>query len=594
MAFPPKNLYQEGSGILGQMPMLKIIVIIIFLIHETYTQVWNVATTSGTSSISILFRFCLLLVSLLVKKTANFDEKAVNFLLPGVVVFMEWVASQSSVLKELEADFAIAKGLFDFKQEAKSLSIMFFREEEYMGKSTTCEVADIRSKATIHQTALWEDYELLGFSPLAPAQEQLDFSNLCLRSDGKVNLQVHLQRFMNALKAFTHCIDNESVNPYHGSPDEEIECDPKRDGISVDHMCNLKETTVILDGNPTSSLRDWIQPLNKNLFPDDLPLVSDQENAKGAHEDTVTVQVAVEEECQGLNVDGHVSLEPKSLSGLPENFKREVCSVLIPADSVVDTAVHPLKPINCSQNERQLNVPWELTQECFLQSRQQPVERAQEASFFKNDMRDPVVVYHGPEVCDGESAPVAVDASVGNMDHPPSPVRCPQDGKQSNIPNLTQELLLQTRQDPMNKPEKTPTSNNYGKYPVNLFHGTKVYESQGKRTSETVPKFTATRNFFGLKSFSAAQTGSYQCLSSEKIRSEEDLKWLDDYTHIKPAGLKISCEGFDYNSPIISSGTKRKRAQDGTFKRIFHTQEIKQYESQNPFVTRLNGQFLQD
>jgi len=104
MIFLPKRLYSGGGSTVSNIPMLEIIVVVIFLIHDSHTQVQTVATTSETSFATTLLRFCCFVASILVKKAAQSEKKSLNFLLPGVIVFMEWVVSQPSFVKDIKVE----------------------------------------------------------------------------------------------------------------------------------------------------------------------------------------------------------------------------------------------------------------------------------------------------------------------------------------------------------------------------------------------------------------------------------------------------------------------------------------------------------
>lgn len=583
--FPPKRSHPVGSSTVRNIPMLEIIVILIFLIHDTHTQVQNAATTSGTSFATILLRFCSLVVSLLVKKVAQSDENALNFLLPGVIVFMEWVVSQPSFLKDIKVDAIIAKGLSELKQECTLLRRHFLKRQTCPGKIAPSDVADVTSRSTC-QTVLWEDYELLGFSPLSLAHQDLDFSNLCMARDSEGTFQVQLQRFMGALNAFNYFVDSEVVYSDSGSRDEEITCNSKGDAICAGHIDNLKETT-----NLSSSLRDWVQASNKDLPSANVPLVSDQERIQDVHENSSTFHLTIEEDYQGSKVDCSVSLE-KSVNESPEHSKRQSSSALALEESFLDSPVHSPQRGRCPGDGKESNFPLDVTDDCVFHTRKVSVEEAQEASFSNGNTKDFVTVCHGDKICDHEGTAVPNNSFSHSPDHPTSPVRYPNDAKQLKVLDITKEAL-QTGQEPFKRGLGVYFPNNYLKHPVSSGPEINIFENDGKCSNKADTKITTTNSSVGLSSSYLTQCTSCNTHFKGKRQPADDLQWLDDYTHIIPAGLKGTNRWLYRNFPIFHSGKKRMREDVGNYEMVSNYAEMTHYKSKNPFVRTLDDKFHQ-
>lgn len=585
MTFWPKRLYQVGGSTLRNIPMLEIIVVLIFLIHDTHTQVQNATTTSGTSFATILLRFCCLVVSLLVKKAAQSEENSLNFLLSGVIVFMEWVVSQPSFLKDIKVDLVTAKGLSELKQECALLRRLFSNRQTCPERIAPYAVADIASRSS-GQTALWDDYELLGFSPLSLAHQDLDFSNLCMTRDNEGSFQVQLQRFMGALNAFNYFIESEVVYSDSGSRDVEITCNSKGDAISAGQIDNLKETTIL-----SSSLRDWVQPSNKDLPSANVPLVSDQERVQDVHENSSTLHLIIEEDCQGSKVDCTVSLK-KSLNESPECSKRQSSSALALEESFLDAPVHSPQPGRCPGDGKQSNFPLDLTNDCIFHMGKEPVEKAQEASFSNGNTKDSDTVRHGDEICDREGTAIPNDSFFCSPDHPTSPVQYPNDAKQLKVSDITREAF-QAGQERSKRGPGVYFPNNYLKYPVSSGPEINIFENDGKSPNKADAKFISANNSVGLRASYFTEYSSCNIHFKSKRQTADDLRWLDDYTHIIPAGLKGTSRWLYHNFPIFSSGKKRMREDVGTYEMVSKSAEMTHYKSKNPFVRTLDDKFHQ-
>lgn len=607
MTFPSKTSYQSGGNIVRSIPVLEVIVIVIFLIHDTHKPVQNDVTTSGTSKVPILFSFCCFLVSLLVTQAKKSEDNGLNHLLPGAIIFMEWFASQSSILNEIKIGSAVVKGLLNLKQEADMLRTVLSNQLTSPGKNIPYAVLNIPSKAT-YQTAIWEDYEMLGFSPLSSYHQSLDFSNLCMTKDSDESLYV--MRYIGAFNAFSSCMESkrgflDTHNQY-----EVIDCDAKRDAISLDHVHQLEETSFIGDGNECSSLKDWVQSSSKTLVPVDLHLVSEKGKIPDVDEDPSTVLLSVEND-QHSKEDCSVSIE-KSYADLPDNSKRQAGSEFALEDSLVCTPDHlaqsvsPSKdgeqpdnsksqagskfaledslvcapdhlaqPVSPSKDGKQSKHSLDQAKDSLFQNMEETLERPQEALFSTENTKNPISCEDTP-----------TEKVLPPLDQTPIAIGCPHCGRELNISDVVAKCL-QTEREAV---RGVSLSRKCLKHIVSPCHAADVWEKESKRTTEDMTNIASANKCVEQRSFYSSKGGYSQIFSNVKT-CPENTRWLDEYTHIKPSFVKGTCTGLYPSFPIFSCGSKRKRADTGIYNMILNYQEMKQYKTKNPFVRSSNCQF---
>ncbi|KAL4578602.1 hypothetical protein LXL04_014727 [Taraxacum kok-saghyz] len=115
------------------------------------------------------------LIGQLLKRCLQLTDPSSSFLLPGILVSMEYLACRPDVVSETDENGA------RFWPHCISL----------FNKLLSCEIADVArydegENGNEYQPALWEDFEIRGFLPLEPAQKFLDFSRKHSVSGDKV------------------------------------------------------------------------------------------------------------------------------------------------------------------------------------------------------------------------------------------------------------------------------------------------------------------------------------------------------------------------------------------------------------------------
>ncbi|XP_057843224.2 nonsense-mediated mRNA decay factor SMG7 isoform X2 [Cryptomeria japonica] len=213
------DAWTSGSTFCG-LVVLQLLSILIYTVHNVNAE----AESSNLSYAEILQRSVLLqnaftasfgFAGCIISRCLNVDDVFSCPFLPAILVFMEWLACRRDVAlgnESVEEKQAKARTLFWTKcviflnklldlekvcqdsnggrleNEAAFTSLNRYNEEEAGG------------------VALWEDFELRGFLPLAPAQLALDFSKQHSLS-GKKERNIRVQRILAAGKAVGNLLE---------------------------------------------------------------------------------------------------------------------------------------------------------------------------------------------------------------------------------------------------------------------------------------------------------------------------------------------------------------------------------------------------
>ncbi|XP_008794961.2 protein SMG7-like isoform X1 [Phoenix dactylifera] len=180
---------QDAAG--NGLVIVRLIAILIFSVHNAKRE------SEGQSYAEILQRTVLLenaftaafdFVGHILKRCTQLHNAASSYLLPAILVFMEWLACHSDIAAgtDIEEKQAAARSFFwnQFVLLMNKLMLSGFADED---EDKTCffDMVWYDDGESGNMLALWEDFELRGFSPLAPAQLILDFSsNYLLENDG--------------------------------------------------------------------------------------------------------------------------------------------------------------------------------------------------------------------------------------------------------------------------------------------------------------------------------------------------------------------------------------------------------------------------
>ncbi|GAB4843936.1 hypothetical protein Ancab_013900 [Ancistrocladus abbreviatus] len=192
--------------------IVRLVTILIFTVHNVNRE------SENQSYAEILQRSVLLqhaytavfeFMGHILERCIQLQDPLSSFLLPGVLIFVEWLASHPDIAagKDTEEKQANVRSFF------WSNCISFFNKLLLSGfisvdEDETCffNMSRYDEGETANQLALWEDLELRGFLPLHPAQQILDFSGNFGNDGGNKEKKARVQRIIGAGKAFANVV----------------------------------------------------------------------------------------------------------------------------------------------------------------------------------------------------------------------------------------------------------------------------------------------------------------------------------------------------------------------------------------------------
>ncbi|XAR68421.1 hypothetical protein NMG60_11003527 [Bertholletia excelsa] len=217
LASGPDEEYTFGSDSAEcRLVIIRLIAILIFTVHNVNRE------TENQSYAEILQRSVLLqnaftaifeFMGHILSRCTQLSDPSTSYLLPGIMVFVEWLACQQDIAvgTEVEEKQATARAFFwnncvAFLNKLLSSGILSNNEDE----DETCffNMSRYDEDETANRLALFEDFELRGFLPLLPAQLILDFSRKpSFGSDGgNKGKKARVQRIIAAGKALANIV----------------------------------------------------------------------------------------------------------------------------------------------------------------------------------------------------------------------------------------------------------------------------------------------------------------------------------------------------------------------------------------------------
>ncbi|XP_027329740.1 protein SMG7-like [Abrus precatorius] len=195
--------------------IVKIVSIIIFTVHNVNKE------SEGQTYAEIVQRAVLLqnafiaafeLMSLLVERCVQLQDPSCSYLLPGILVFVEWLACypDHAAGNDVDENQATVRSKFwnhfiSLLNKLLSVGPMPLEDDE----EDTCfnNMSRYEEGETENRLALLEDFELRGFVPLLPAQTILDFSRKhSLESDSEKERKTRVKRILAAGKALANVV----------------------------------------------------------------------------------------------------------------------------------------------------------------------------------------------------------------------------------------------------------------------------------------------------------------------------------------------------------------------------------------------------
>ncbi|KAH9304136.1 hypothetical protein KI387_008540 [Taxus chinensis] len=212
------NAWASGSTFCG-LVVLQLVSILIYTVHNV-----NAEAESNLSYAEILQRSVLLqnaftasfgFAGSIIARCLNVEDVFSCPFLPAILVFIEWLACRQDVAmgnESVEEKQASARSLFwtncvVFLNKLLDLEKI---HQDSNGDRLEGEVSfaslSRSNEEEAGSVALWEDFELRGFLPLAPAQLALDFSKR-QSLNGKKERNIRVQRILAAGKAVANLLE---------------------------------------------------------------------------------------------------------------------------------------------------------------------------------------------------------------------------------------------------------------------------------------------------------------------------------------------------------------------------------------------------
>ncbi|XP_058205657.1 nonsense-mediated mRNA decay factor SMG7-like [Rhododendron vialii] len=217
LASGPHEEFTFGSDAAEcRLVIVRLIAILLFSVHNVNRE------TENQSYSEILQRSLLLqnvftaifeFMGLILERCIQLNDPSTSYLLPGIMVFVEWLACRQDIAvgSEVEEKQASARSFFwnhfvSFSNKLLSSGFSFIKEDG----AETCffNMSRYDEGETANRLALFEDIELRGFLPLLPAQLILEFSmKYPFGSDGgSKGKSARVQRIIAAGKALANLI----------------------------------------------------------------------------------------------------------------------------------------------------------------------------------------------------------------------------------------------------------------------------------------------------------------------------------------------------------------------------------------------------
>lgn len=219
---PEEELNFGSDAIENALFIVRLIAILIFTVHNLKRETENKTYADIVQRAALLqnaFTAVFELMGHILERCEQLSDPSSSYLLPGVLVFVEWLACYPDIAagRDMEERQATVRSSFwnhciSFLNKILSLWPMSVDDDE----DSTCffNMSRYEEGETENRLALWEDFELRGFVPLLPAHTILDFSRKhSFGSDGYKEKKARMKRILAAGKALTNVlvIDQKTV-----------------------------------------------------------------------------------------------------------------------------------------------------------------------------------------------------------------------------------------------------------------------------------------------------------------------------------------------------------------------------------------------
>ncbi|CAN7038034.1 hypothetical protein BRARA_B00821 [Brassica rapa] len=258
--------------------IVRLVTILIFSAHNLKKGTDPKKETEGQSYAQIVQRVeparnsltaSFELLGHVIEQCAQLRDPSSSYFLPGVLVFVEWLACCPDIASGSDPDERLAAARNSFWNQC----VAFFNRLLSLGPMYIDDVEDetcfsnmsmYDERETENRLALWEDYELRGFLPLLPAQTILDFSRKhSFGTEGPKEKKARIKRILAAGKALTSVIKVDQNCVYFDSKKKKFLVGVKPSGDLLDSHSNppeadnaLQENQAMMNHNTPVTQRD--------------------------------------------------------------------------------------------------------------------------------------------------------------------------------------------------------------------------------------------------------------------------------------------------------------------------------------------------
>ncbi|ESQ41952.1 hypothetical protein EUTSA_v10012551mg [Eutrema salsugineum] len=286
--------------------IVRLVTILIFSVHNSKKE------TEGQSYAEIVQRVeparnsvtaSFELLGHVIEQCAQLGDPSSSYFLPGVLVFVEWLACCPDIALGSDPDdrqTAVRNSFWNqcvtFFNKILSLGPLFIDDVEDETCFSNMSLYDERE--TENRLALWEDYEIRGFLPLLPAQTILDFSRKhSFRTEGPKEKKARIKRILAAGKALTSVI---KIDQNH------VHFDSKKKKFIV----GVKPSDDLLDSHSSPPEVDYALQDDQAMINHNLPVMQrDQQIYLGEEDDddeVIVFKPLVAEKSKGASEQTYV------------------------------------------------------------------------------------------------------------------------------------------------------------------------------------------------------------------------------------------------------------------------------------------------
>ncbi|KAK4275699.1 hypothetical protein QN277_018737 [Acacia crassicarpa] len=257
--------------------IVRIVSILVFSVYNVNRE------SEGQTYAEIVQRAVLLknaftgafeLMTYVIERCMQLHEPFSSYLLPAILVFLEWLACYPDLATGTDVDENQAAVRSKFWNHCISLlnklsvgSMAIDEDEE-----DTCfnNMSKYEEGETENRLALWEDCELRGFVPLVPAQTILDFSRKhSLGSDGDKERKARIKRILAAGKALANVVRIDQKIIYFDSKGKKfmVGVEPQTsEEYSLPTYSVLPDAEELTKENPADKLKVGMAQSNKHQY----------------------------------------------------------------------------------------------------------------------------------------------------------------------------------------------------------------------------------------------------------------------------------------------------------------------------------------